>query len=387
MSTRLSDEKVDSEKLDKIIEQKIEERIDKKLEEKLGEKGNRQEKTQSDKISRRKFIKKMSAGTAGIGAAAFLPMSSAFNIRTSNPLQYFNSSSSTDPNFSVQSDGTLDSKVIKSNSMYFKGITPSSSDISNGELWYDPNDGNGSLKIKINGKTKTIAKENLIPASEADSKLRHRWYFGGDNPLKDQIGSYSGNNQGSESVSGDWVGGDARQNGYVTTGTLGSFATNSNSDYALAASIQINSVSDYHGIMGVYDEESTSSFEAILLRMNNDGTLLFRQRSATSGNSNIVETDNSYDDGNPHRIVAVKPNADASGMDIYVDGSSVSTTITENQGNNDMAADFQVNWALAAVNRSSSTLYGGFSGIVDDPCVFNSVPTDTEIASYDAPWN
>lgn len=57
-------------------------------------------------ISRRDFLKNIGVGAAGLGAMALLPSASAFNIRTSNPLQYFGSGSS-NPDFEVQTDGSM----------------------------------------------------------------------------------------------------------------------------------------------------------------------------------------------------------------------------------------------------------------------------------------
>lgn len=88
------------ENLDDVIEKKIEEKVENKLEE-MAENDVQKNHDSSSELSRREFLKKTGFGMMGIGALAMIPGSSAFNVRTSNPLQYFGQSQD-NPDFSVQ---------------------------------------------------------------------------------------------------------------------------------------------------------------------------------------------------------------------------------------------------------------------------------------------
>jgi hypothetical protein len=79
----------------------------------------------------------MGAGAAGLGALTMLPSASAFNIRTSNPLNYYGDDQN-NPNFSVQPDGTLKADSINANNEFtdpngtkHTGELADSNDVSN----------------------------------------------------------------------------------------------------------------------------------------------------------------------------------------------------------------------------------------------------------------
>lgn len=91
----------------KQVEKKVEEKIEEMVVDKV-EHGD----DSSGELSRRDFLKKLGTGAAGFGALAMIPGSSAFNIRTSNPLNYYGDNQ-TNPNFSVQPDGTLQAQSVK----------------------------------------------------------------------------------------------------------------------------------------------------------------------------------------------------------------------------------------------------------------------------------
>lgn len=110
---------VDDEKLNEIIEEKVEEQVEEEVEKKVKEKIANQakpNKNTTDKLSRRDFLKKIGTGAAGLGALAMIPGSSAFNIRTSNPLNYYGNNQN-NPNFSVQPDGTLQTQSISTDNL------------------------------------------------------------------------------------------------------------------------------------------------------------------------------------------------------------------------------------------------------------------------------
>ena len=74
----------------------------------------------SENISRRAFIKKAGLSVAGLGALSMFPSTSALNIRTSNSLNYFGNDQS-NPNFSVQPDGSLEADSLKATSEIVDG--------------------------------------------------------------------------------------------------------------------------------------------------------------------------------------------------------------------------------------------------------------------------
>lgn len=90
---------------DKEKARKLEELIEKKVDKKISRVQDREDKNQSppriknDSISRRKFLKSMSIGVAGLGALSLLPSVSAFNIRSSDGLEVW---SSGNENFEVK---------------------------------------------------------------------------------------------------------------------------------------------------------------------------------------------------------------------------------------------------------------------------------------------
>lgn len=100
-------------------------------------------------FSRREFLKKAGAMGLGAGTVAFLPSAAAFNIKTSNPLQYYGGGSS-QPDFSVSSSG-----LVEASSMNISGetrIESRSSDPNNPQdrrIWLR-NDVN-EIRLQLNG--------------------------------------------------------------------------------------------------------------------------------------------------------------------------------------------------------------------------------------------
>lgn len=182
------------EEIEKIIDKKVQEKMKeerKKIEDELRSKVEEEkiDEDNYDEMSRRDFLKKVGLGTAGLSAAALVPSASAFNIRTSNPLKYFNSSTSTDPNFSVQTDGSLDAKSINTYSANisnkisgnitsrdngltqidtntYKGLTEPSNP-QKGDQWIDTNQNEYKIWTGSNWSILgTLSKVSQIPDSE-----------------------------------------------------------------------------------------------------------------------------------------------------------------------------------------------------------------------------
>jgi len=95
------------------LEQIVEEKVEKRLQERQ-QNGSEEGETGSN-LSRRAFLKGLAGGAAGIGAASMLPSAAGYQITSNHPLSYYNQSSS-DPNFEVNTEGTLDTNQIGTNS-------------------------------------------------------------------------------------------------------------------------------------------------------------------------------------------------------------------------------------------------------------------------------
>lgn len=222
-----------------------------------------------------------------------------------------------------------------------------------------------------------------ITESEADSKLAHRWYLSSDSsPFPDQIGSADGTNYGPTQVTGDWVDGAARDgdgaDDYVETTTWGSFGSNMDTGWAIAFSIN-TSDGGFSSIIGT---------DANYLRLDiagvdgGSGTLTWFMRD-DGGNDLHVGTDNRYDDGSPHRVVFNKTGNTASDLEIWVDGTDVAQSVYRDESWGTVS-DFSNPVPLFC--RYNSGYQDFVDATLDDPCVFGSSLTQSEIESYDTPW-
>ena len=236
---------------------------------------------------------------------------------------------------------------------------------------------------------------SAIPDSEAGQKLIHRWYLSEDSgPFVDQIGSANVTDNGTTQKSGDWVDGEARQgdgaSAYLESSTMwGSFGSQLSDPHAFAFSIQ-----------------TTQGSQTIAMSQDNGNGARFRTglnvRSATdsgkpsvtyrgsNGNVLTAQAEQTINDGNPHRVVINKlGNTGSDAVEIYIDGSAVSTTIVEDQGFAGMGDFVEPPRMLVWENLSiggSGAFNGYLDGSLDDPCVYNDSLTSTEATSYDPPW-
>jgi len=248
----------------------------------------------------------------------------------------------------------------------------------------------GSWRSLITGDT-----VSAIPDSEAGQKLIHRWYLSEDSgPFVDQIGSANVTDNGTTQKSGDWVDGEARQgdgaSAYLESSTMwGSFGSQLSDPHAFAFSIQ-----------------TTQGSQTIAMSQDNGNGERFRTglnvRSATdsgkpsvtyrgsNGNVLTAQAEQTINDGNPHRVVINKlGNTGSDAVEIYIDGSAVSTTIVEDQGFAGMGDFVEPPRMLVWENLStggSGAFNGYLDGSLDDPCVYNDSLTSTEATSYDPPW-
>jgi len=241
----------------------------------------------------------------------------------------------------------------------------------------------GSTASQVIGPDGNVVFEAApdIPDSEANQKLIHRWHLSEDtDPFVDQIGSSDGTNSGTTQVSGSqYIDGSARESTgtdeFIDVGTLGNFGSNMDTDFAIALSID-NHTGGNSQLLGAISNMSLGP----RVSQPSDGFLRFFINDLDSSTLRI-ETDASagVDDGNEHRIVFNKiANNDA---EIWVDQSEEPSSVTTDQGFGNVA-DFNDALYLFAANLDN--LY--YDGVLDDVCIFNDSLTQSEIQSYQNPW-
>lgn len=125
-------------------------------------------------MTRREFLKKTGLGAAGLSALALLPFTSALNIKSSNPIQYFNSSRGSNPNFKVDSSGDISGSNADLVEIIADRVTandelkvPTSDNTGNNrQVWLDKD--NQELKARYNN---TTYKTSLTSASVPDGTV------------------------------------------------------------------------------------------------------------------------------------------------------------------------------------------------------------------------
>jgi len=210
------------------------------------------------------------------------------------------------------------------------------------------------------------------------------WRMDGGSGDRDNAIDYSGNNQ------------DASYSNGVSTGVNGIFGTNSSSfdgsdDVASTSLSQINSDHSYSVWFktpsgsnqgAIYTHWSSSSATGSLI-----GRCSAHPNSCAStdsmsftirwenGNANTIETQENYADGKWHHMVATLDHSDGTtnGMEIYIDGEDVSTSVERGQGSGDSLGNNQ-----ASIGRSVSR-GNTFNGKIDELQIFDKELNSTEV--------
>lgn len=144
--------------------QKENEKLKRQINSSTGNKNGNLESYSNEEISRREFLKGAGTGALGLTALAFLPSASAFNIKSSNPLQYFNSSRSSNPNFKVNSSGDILGNKADVTELIANSVAanqelqlPDQQASENKKIWVEEVDSNVSeLRVRLQGQVKTI---------------------------------------------------------------------------------------------------------------------------------------------------------------------------------------------------------------------------------------
>lgn len=230
-----------------------------------------------------------------------------------------------------------------------------------------------------------------IPDSEADQKLVHRWYYGLDGPFVDQIGSNDATNNGTTEVTGDWVDGAAREgdgnDDYVDHTTLGSFGSDISDSDGFAIAVSYKGTEALAGgpfIMGTVNDGDNTHFQ-IPDDQNGDAALYVQDEDGNDARIEWADHGN-FEDDNPHRLVYNIPSSDdASTWEIWADKAEESVSVNKDD-TVDNTADFEYPLAIFARNvRGTVEDYSNI--ILDDICIFGESLTQSEIESYQNPWD
>ena len=227
-------------------------------------------------------------------------------------------------------------------------------------------------------------RRDAIPDSEADQKLAHRWYLGDNGPFVDQVATNDATNNGTVSVSGDWVDGSAREadgdSEWVNLTDWDGWWGDSTSDWAIALSLKTNQ-DQSSTWLGSRDSENRN----ILNIRSESGVVEVLIRDETG---NIFERsfDVNYADDSPRRFVINKTSNSGNGIRLWENGSEISGTTDRDQGFTDPANTFPEAVGLFCENEGGVGANDFFAGVIDDVCVFEDSLSESEIESYLRPW-
>ena len=158
----------------------------------------------------------------------------------------------------------------------------------------------------------------------------HNWQYteGSGTNAADAIGSADATlSLSSMWSSGNWLGGYSVEgdgtDDYVELGELGSWGSNINDGFAVLLSFESTSFSD-ESFMGTFNSADNTGLD-IRNESSSAGQIevFLRPSSGTAAN---FETTGTYDDGNKHRLVVQSPDPQNDSIEVWIDGSQVSTS-------------------------------------------------------------
>lgn len=230
-----------------------------------------------------------------------------------------------------------------------------------------------------------------IPDSEANQKLVHRWILDdvGTGTATDSEGSADGTVNGVSNVNGDWAGGSAGDgdgtDDYIETTTLGSYGADLSSDFAVAFSMRLTSISSSAAFFGTSDAGETGLIlQSGFTSGGTPGDIEFFLRD-DDGDQLRAYTDNTYDNDTQYRVVLNKKGNAVADIDVYANQSTISTSTNADE-NFDSTSNFSHPMAFFARNVGGS-IGDHMPVILDDICFFNDSLTDSEAKSYQNPWS
>lgn len=246
-----------------------------------------------------------------------------------------------------------------------------------GAAYVNEQDGSGEQLVWQSGPT------------VADSAIHHwRMDEGTGDTVADNIGTADGTRNGPTWTSGTWVGdyaldGDGTDD-YVETTSWGTFGSQMDSNWAVSFSINTPTTTDGMLPLGVVNSDFTNTFFLVTLNGPADGSVQFNINDDSDNQLRVYGTGISANTN--HRIVLNKTGNTGSAIEIYIDGTSVSTTIADDQNPTNFS-DFVRPVTLFARNNGGS-INANYEGVLDDVLIYDSDLTDQEIQDdYDRqPW-
>jgi hypothetical protein len=235
----------------------------------------------------------------------------------------------------------------------------------------------------------TSDKQNFTTdyrASEADSKLKHRWLLSEESgPFEDVVGNDDATNQGAQRVQGSYVGGSARKGDgssqYIETSKWGNFGSNMDTDFAIAFTLKANSTGN---ILGTYGGDNPAD---LYINVYNDGDLGFYIRDSNYNAERVITDGANVMDLEKRRIVMNKKGNDASNMEIWINGVKQNVVIERSQGFASASVnnfDYPVA-ILGKTNDGDGSVGAHINATIDDVSVFKEDLSEQEIKSYDLP--
>jgi len=105
----------------------------------------------------------------------------------------------------------------------------------------------------------------------------------------------------------------------------------------------------------------------------NSGCILYNR--GDNGDLDYITTDSSFTDGNWHHLVGTRSGSGASGLELYVDGAAVSTSVGSNSGSDTSTHNFDVN-----IGRREASSWP-MDGDIDDVRFYDKTLTSTEVSN------
>ncbi len=321
----------------------------------------------------------MGTGAAGLGALAMLPSTSAFNIRSNNPLEYYNSSSQENPNFSVDTTGKIDAeqanlteliadRVKASNELQIPTKSTKTTD-NNQQIWLDKS--NQQLKTRYNN---TTYKTNLISTAIPESGIARYTLDNGDTSSGTAIDVW-GDNDGT--INGPTTGVSGANQTYSTNEAYSFDGVDDNVE--IFSDSGFGEITDTFALaLWINPDDSNSTSESSNDRVYSaSAKILLRWHAAqdqffifdSTGTKYDVGFSGSYAAGSWNHIVA---QYDGSDLELYVD-----STLDNSNNIGSISLDDSGQTSFGATGAGGEA----YNGDIDDLRLYDRGLTSTEISN------
>jgi len=241
-------------------------------------------------------------------------------------------------------------------------------------------------------EVRTGAGDVLFSAGSIPDSAIHRWKLDdvSSGTVTDSIGGQNGSVSGVSSVSNsDFQGGAAGDsdgsNDFISTGTLGSFGSNIDTDFTWAFTVDNHTGSSGQSPLGIIDTGTSGEVRcSVKFSRSVAGDIRF-VLADTNGDTfaHVTDAGGHVDDGNLHRVLIEKrANSGSAGFDFYIadkgDASytQISSSVEFDQGF-DSVEDFTDDFTLFA-ERSGSSATSHIDITLDDVIIYNDSLTSSQ---------